>query len=806
MRCDRRWFAPVRRRGHFWLIAALIVASVVIAPVASVGASSPAPTFNYTAAANARVGIAPDATATADLNGDGKADLVVANHNNNTVSVLLGKGDGSFANAPGSPITVGAGPVAVVLADLNNDGKKDLVVANLDGNSVSVLLGNGNGTFTAASGSPISIARPVAIAVGDLNGDSVPDLAVVDSAHNTVSALRGNGNGTFTAFGAATAVGSGPTAVALGDLNGDGKPDLAVANNGDFTISVLIGNGSGAFSPAPTPTISVLAQPYALAIGDLNADGHADIVTATSLPRGKVFAFLGNGDGTFTAVPGSPLFSFSPYTSIAIVNADGDTKPDLLVAGTNGFSEVDVLHGVGDGHFTYTTATDRLIVGTDPNSVSAADFNGDGKLDFLTANTGENTISVYLGNGSGAFTRASPAPVLPSTGFPFSSVAAGNFNSDGKMDLAVTYDGGKVSILLGDGLGNFTPTAASPLTVGGGTNIAVTGDFNGDGKTDLALLSFGGSVFVLLGNGDGTFGPPILTSAPGGASWTAIAVGDLDGDGKDDLAVNDRNNNNTTALLSTGAGAFTVGAPIPVGITPEGVAIGDLNGDGKGDIVVTNSGSNTVTVLLRSGSTFTQAPGSPISVGAGPQGVAIADLNSDGKKDLVVANFTADTISVLLGIGNGTFTAAPGSPIANANGNNGVVAIGDLNGDGIPDLAIPDANGDGYSDVLTGNGNGSFTANGYALGGAPGVSIAGTLNRFILADVNGDGKRDIIAASGTISVLLNTTVPAPPTPNPAPVPRPGPLPSGGPPPPAPPSRPGPSPVGGPPAPAPIPRR
>ncbi|MDQ2737654.1 MAG: VCBS repeat-containing protein, partial [Actinomycetota bacterium] len=346
-------------------------------------------------------------------------------------------------------------------------------------------------------------------------------------------------------------------------------------------------------------------------------------------------------------------------------------------------------------------------------------------------------------------------------------------------------------------------------TVNGSTNIAVTGDFRGDHKADLALLLPGGDLYVLLGNGDGTFNAPIVTSAPSATFWNTLAVGDLNGDGKADLALGDFVHNTVTPLIGAGNGAFTVGVPITVGTTPADVEIADLNGDNKADIVVTNATDNTVTVLLSNGGTpvtFTPVPGSPIAVGMSPQQVVIADLNGDGKKDLVVANLNDDTVSVLLGVGNGTFTAAPGSPIATAVGNNGVLAVGDLNGDGIPDLAIPAAAADGYIAVLTGNGNGSFTANGAGLGGAPSPGVYGAVNRFILADVNGDGKRDIITVGSNISVLLNTTVFTPPTPKPAPSPRPGPPPAGGPPRPIPTPRPGPSPSGGPPLPIPIPRR
>ncbi|MHB8644345.1 MAG: FG-GAP repeat domain-containing protein, partial [Thermomicrobiales bacterium] len=508
-------------------------------------------------------------------------------------------------------------------------------------------------------------------------------------------------------------------------------------------------------------------------IGDLNGDGRLDIVTGTEHARGRIYSLLGKGDGTFFAPVAAPPFTFSPFTSVIIANINGDPKPDVLVSGTDG-NVVDVLHGNGDGTFTYAISTDRIFVGSNPTGVAVADLNGDGKLDFVVANTDDNTMSVFFGIGGGGFTRVSPAP--PITGaYGFESVAVADFNGDGKVDLAVTYGASRLSILLGDGHGTFIPAPGSPITVNGGNNLAVTGDFNGDGKADLALLLPGGSLYVLLGNGDGTFNTPIITPPPNATFWNTIAVGDVNGDGKADLALGDFVHNTVTPLFGAGNGTFTVGSPITVGQNPADVEIADLNGDGKGDIVVTNPTDNTVTVLLSNSSgngTFTQALGSPIPVGMAPHQVVIADLNGDGKKDLVVANLNDRTVSVLLGVGNGTFTAAPNSPIANAEGNNGVLAVGDVNGDGIPDLAIPDANGDGFIDILTGNGNGSFTANYGALGGAPDILAFGDVNRFTLADVNGDGKRDIITVGGNISVLLNTSVFAPPTPNPLPPPQP----------------------------------
>jgi hypothetical protein len=256
----------------FIVLAVACVATALGAPVQALGAT----TFQFAAKADYSTATKPVSVATGDLNGDGKRDLVVANEESNSVSVLLGNGDGTLK--PKVDYAAGTAPASVALADVNGDKKPDLVVANRGAGTVSVLLGKGDGTFESgveyATG-----AKPVSVATGDLNGDGKQDVVAANEESNSVSVLLGNGDGTF-ASKHDFATGTAPRAVALGDLNADGKQDIAVANLGSNSASILLGKGDGSFTSKqdfPTGT-----APQASVLGDLNGDGKPDIATANA--------------------------------------------------------------------------------------------------------------------------------------------------------------------------------------------------------------------------------------------------------------------------------------------------------------------------------------------------------------------------------------------------------------------------------------------------------------------------------------------------------------------------------------------
>jgi len=347
--------------------------------------------------------------------------------------------------------TTGTSPIAVATGDFNGDGKPDLAIADFGNGKVSVLLGNGDGTFQTAVSYGAG-SRPISVAVGDFNGDSILDLAVANNASKgTVSILLGVGNGTFKA-GAAYAAGSSSRSVAAGDFNGDGKLDLAVANQTSNNVSILIGNGDGTFqSPV---NYKVGSAPVFVIAAALESDGPLDLVVADASAgtQSMVSVLLGNGNGTFqTAVSYS---TGSRPEAVAVADFNGDGIPDLAAAAYNA-NEVSVLLGTGDGVFGEAV---NYAVGKEPVSIATADFNGDGKADLVTANFGQKNVSVLLGNGDGTFKSA----LTYGAGSAPRAIAAADLNGDKAADLEVPNDlGNNISILLNTG-GTFVNTTSSP--------------------------------------------------------------------------------------------------------------------------------------------------------------------------------------------------------------------------------------------------------------------------------------------------------------------------------------------------------
>jgi hypothetical protein len=343
---------------------------------------------------------------------------------------------------PAVSYDTGRGPISVAVGDFNGDGRLDLVTANLMGHSVSVLLGNGDGTFQTAQTYPVG-PSPSAVAVGDFDGDGHLDLAVIDSSLDRVSVLLGNGDGSFRDAGD-YAVGRLPFAVVVGDFNGDGRPDLAVVNyeggpDGRGSLSVLLGNGDGTFQTAQSYAAG--PNPTSLAVADLNGDGKPDLVVAN---WDGVRVLLGNGDGSFRA-PVYYVVGFFPW-SVAVGDFKGDGKLDLVTANQAPDDSVSVLLGNGDRTFqkaTYYHGGPQLY------GVVVADFNHDGHLDLAVANALGSAVGVLLGKGDGTFQDVQNY----ATGRDPLALATGDFNSDGLPDLVTAnFAAGTVGVLLNDGV------------------------------------------------------------------------------------------------------------------------------------------------------------------------------------------------------------------------------------------------------------------------------------------------------------------------------------------------------------------
>jgi hypothetical protein len=753
--------------------------------------------------------------AVGDFNGDGKADLVVANEcpdNNCTagaVSVLLGNGDGTFQAAQ-SYSSGGSEAYAVAVGDVNKDGKADLIVANgcqsanqCTNGVVGVLLGNGDGTFQSAQTYVSGGVVASSVAIADVNKDGNPDLVVANQcldsscASGGVSVLLGKGNGTFQAAQSYPTGGLTAVSVAVGSFNGDRKIDLVVANqcqssgNCNGNVGVLLGNGNGTFQAAQSYASGGYTA-VSVAVGDFNGDGKPDLAVANqcqssgNCSNGSVGVLLGNGDGTFQSAQNYGSGG-NNTAAVAVSDLDEDGRADLVLAnqcqilGNCVVGSVSVLLGNGDG--TFQAAQNYLSDGVFAYSVGVGDWNGDKKPDLAIVNqcqTSGNcsgTVTVLLGNGDGTFQAP---PSYASGGYDADSVAVGDLNGDGKLDLVVANlcqsnscnkgNNGSVSVLLGNGDGTFQ--GAQKFATGGfGSSSVAIGDFNGDGNADVVVANQcstsdckrGGSLSVLLGKGNGTL-QAARNYSSGAYTALSVAIADFNKDGNLDLAVANQcqdsscQNGTVSVLLGNGNGTFRPAQSYAsAGYYTNSVAVGDFNGDGNPDLVLASQCQDSscqnggVSVLLGNGNGTFQTAQSYSSGGFEADSVVVTDLDGDGRADLVMSNLCQGTldcnngvVSSLLGRGDGTFR---GAHLYSSGGSNAYsVVAGDFNGDGNTDVVV--ANSDGAC-VLLGNGDGTFqTAVPYFPGG---IFIS-------TGDFNGDHQPDVVVAGGsvsTVTVLLN---------------------------------------------------
>jgi len=424
------------------LSAVVPAANIAVAGTATVSVLNPAPgggtsnlgifdirkpfsaaSFDYYS--NLETGSSPNWVITADLNRDGKPDLITALEGDNAISVSLGNGDGAFQ--PPVPYSVGGVPIAMVAVDLNNDGNLDLVVTR-GATFVSALLGNGDGTFQKQLDNDLGDLGAY-LAAGDFNNDGKLDLAVPLSS-GKVAVLLGNGDGTFQPQLLFDAGSNRAMAAAIGDFNNDGHFDLAVSVFGDGVVSVLLGNGDGTFQPALTNQTPF--GPTTVVSADLNGDDALDLVVGSF--SGGFSVLLGNGDGTFHSRVdySTDLGSFG----LSTIDLNGDGKLDIVVPDLSG---VTTFLGKGDG--TFVRRSD-FATGKNRTGIAVQDFDGDGMLDIATANHGGSTLSLLKQVNS----------VLSRTYVKFGNVKVGTKSSRnvtmtniGKMPITITE-----IVILGD--------------------------------------------------------------------------------------------------------------------------------------------------------------------------------------------------------------------------------------------------------------------------------------------------------------------------------------------------------------------
>ena len=700
-------------------------------------------TFAGVSGSTFTTGLNPIDTAVADFDGDGNLDVATADRGDNTVSVLLGNGSGGLGTA--SSFAVGTTPVPILARDFNGDDNVDLAVANYAGGNVSILIGDGTGGFAAAANFMVGAAggaNPLAMVTADFNGDNNLDLAVANDSTDDTTILLGNGAGGFTL---AANLDHGFVAVrdiAQGDFNGDTFPDLAVLkSNREFLL--FFGDGTGAFGPSTS--ITTESNPAAITTTDFNGDGDLDIATLHAFDDVQVF--LGDGTGGFSAPTGFPPAvggsgGGAQRAKILPVDLDGDGNLDLI--STGGSRGLSFLPGNGDGTFGAATEIDEP-----GRSLSVGDFDNDGYLDLVAADSSppnDDQVLILLNQRPDWPGLNTPASTFATPNGAF-YVSLGDMNGDGFLD-AVTANvlDDTISIQTNNGAGAFsTPT---PYSSGSTPRSVALGDVDNDGDLDVAVARQNGIIGVYINDGTGTLTGPTNFSA--GAFPYSLTFGDVDKDGDLDLVVPNANSDDVSVLLNTGTGTFAAAVNYSVDSGPTQAALADIDGDGDLDIVTANGFGLTVSTLLNDGTgafsgltTFTS--------GTNCSSLALGDIDGDSDLDLVVANLGNNNVSIFLNNGPGTF----GGPTRLAVGNSpNFIKLDDLDGDGDLDIATVNRAGNDIS-VLLNSGSGTFSS-------ARSFGPISNPDNMTLGDVDGDGDLDFVAVSNindTLSVLLNQACP-----------------------------------------------
>ncbi len=656
---------------------------------------------------------------------DGILDLITADQTN-SASVNFGQGDGTFVN-PLGPISLGVTPSALVLGDVDGDGFPDMVVASDTSGGVEVLHGNNDGTFNAP-GTFVLVPDPVAIALADVNNDNKLDVLVVSDAASKggLVVLLGDGHGNFATLtqpsgDISVPLGSDGSALVTGHFNGDNNIDVAVTNRVGV-VNVLQGDGTGKFSVTQTVNEDPTGKdPIGIAAGDLDKDGHLDLVVVNDVSD-NVAILMGKADGTFQA-------------------------PTFANAGT---------------------------AGSNPDSVTLFDANGDGKLDIATANNFGFDVSVLLGDGKGNFGAARSFV----TDQEPRAVAAGDVNGDGIPDLvAINRDTSSPTAVTLRGQGDGTFVGVEDVAVQSNPTGAIAGDVDNDGLPDLIVAQPNGSgstgtVLVRPALAAGGFGPPLTLTSAGDA--VAVGRGDLNGDGRLDVVAVNKSPANVSVFLGGTHGLPTSPtANFTVGAGAAAVAVGDWNGDGRSDLAVARQGSGSsgaVDILLSNPDGSLQQPPTSMSLSENPLAIEWGDFNKDGKADLalivgVVSTCSNNptmrctvntdcgagtcvsgpsTISILLGNGNGTFQAETHVSIPGAGGDAKTLTVADFDGDGFDDIAVVLTQPDLAVKVLYGNGQLAFAPGAFDLHvrGVPWAVAARNLTGNTFA--NGDLMPDLL--------------------------------------------------------------
>lgn len=687
------------------------------------------------------VGSLPNGMATEDLNGDGELDLVVANGGSSdstpgSVSILRGQGDGTFVTVlqfdPSSEepnqlvkeLATELNTQAVALGDLNDDDFIDIVAVNTNSNSLTIFFGEGALSFGNRTTVPIG-ASPSDIALVDLDGDGALDVITADSFADTDGAVTvrlGNGDGTFQAARAFQA-GNTPNGIAVDDLNDDGHLDLVASNGRSSDVSVLLGDGSGDFATARTFVAN--AEPITVALADMDDDGTIDVVAITKAELGTATLLRNRGGGILNAVE-DVLVGVSPST-IASGDMNDDAAPDLVVGTSLG--TVEIYAPQSQGGFS---SLQSVNVGGSLRSLEVVDLDGDAVLDLAVVDREGERVVVLKGLGGARFSDPLSIPSDPRP----TSITSGDFNADGRVDLALTTAGpdgaepavARVTTLLQQANGSFAAT--TPAAVEKTPLFVAAADFNADGRDDVAVANQAtNTVSILFSNANGSLRlNQTLNPNDVGQQPTSLTIADLNADGRPDLAIGDFLAGiaaQTIKIFLTGADSLLtpLGRGLSAGTALSGIVARDFTGDALYDIIAVQQTANQVTLFRDRGEGrgFVSLAGDNVS--RQPINITVADFDGDGLYDAATGNGdpSANNISVLTNCARDqdcpSSSTFPGAAALRGDGNGDFVVsaadlvavtreVSDADSKRVEDIARPESTGYQASAGVDANGDG----------------------------------------------------------------------------------------------------
>lgn len=813
------------------------------------------------------IGIYPHSVLLADFNQDGKNDILVSRGSSNNISVLPNTSSGdsiSFDSVINFPAT-GNNHEDAATADFDGDGKLDFVITNsLGSNSISVFRNTTTGSAISffAKSDYVVDNGPYLVAIGDLDGDGKPDIVTANNGSNTISVFRNistPGNILFTPRTDLT-VGTNPYGLAIGDLNGDGKPDIVVTTQGSSSSLLVLKNNSttGTILLGPATPYGSIAGPFVVSLGDLDGDGKLDLVANSAGSNSVIVMKNTSTISDISFLSGQESFFVGNYpVCVSIADLNGDGLPDIITS--NRFSNnVSCLKNTSSGGtLTFDSRVD-YPVNADPIYVAVGDLDGDSKPDIISANSSSTNISI-LRNIIGS----NIAPVInsfsPTSGINGTNVTilGSNFNGVSKVkfggveassftvdsttgitaivgpgasgDLSVTSSFGTATspgfTFNGPIITSFTPTFGVA-----GTTVSITGvnfdsttkvTFGGTSASSFLVNSptnitatvgvgSSGSVSVTTANGIATlsgftYGPPVINSFTP-LSGEIGSVVNIQGSNFDSTSSNNivffgavkatvisSSTTQLNVIVPVGAtyqpisvttnkltgyssipfittfisdsphittNSFSIAANYGTGTYPSNISVSDLNDDGKPDIISVNAVGNNISILknLSSPGTFAFSR-IDFSTGTDPKGIAIGDLNGDGKPDIVISNFNsgnASTISIFRNTSvGGAISFAPRQDYVSGNGSLGIT-IADMNSDGKPDIIVTSGNS-GFFSIFK---NSTTSVDSITLASKQDYPLLSHPDDITTADLDKDGLPDIITSNfsgGNVSIFRNTS-------------------------------------------------